>query len=140
LRHQRAGTNARSSTFAKVRSRWRHEAEERQRKEEEAARVKRIQEDVASCRLARDIRAFVAETKQTLEDGKCTITKGGTLETWLEWALAYAEEVDPLGQLRQDIERVIAERDAREAGAGRGGEEGEGTPAAGTAEKDAGAK
>ena len=107
--------------YAVQQERWRRESEERQRKEEEAARVKRIEEDVASWRLARDIRAFIAETKQTIDDGKCTITKGGTLESWLEWALAYAEQVDPLGRLREDIRRVVAERDARAAGADRGG-------------------
>jgi hypothetical protein len=48
-------------------------------------------------------------------DAKCTITKGGPLESSLDWAITYAEKVDPLAKLRADVKHVISEREAREA-------------------------
>lgn len=115
LEEKRRDEERREKEYEIQRQRWQREEEERRRKEAEAARVKRIQDDVAVWRLARDIRAFVAEAKQMVTDANCQITKGGPLEEWLDWATAYAEKVDPLAQLRTDLRRVVAEREAKAA-------------------------
>lgn len=115
LEEKRIEKDRREKEYELQRQRWRREEDARRRKEEEAARVKRIQDDVAVWRLARDIGAFAAEAKQMVTDANCQITKGGPLEDWLDWATAYAETVDPLAQLRADLRRVIAEREAKAA-------------------------
>lgn len=112
LEEQRREAERRAKEYEEQRKRWQREENERRRKEEEGARAKRIQQDVEAWRLARDIRAFVAEAKQMVADADCRITKGGPLEESLEVALAYAESVDPLAQLRTNLRRTVAEREA----------------------------
>jgi hypothetical protein len=88
--------------------RWRREEEERRRNGEEAARLKRIQEAIASRRQALDIRAYVAEVKALIHDAGLEITKGGNAEEELAWAEAYADRIDPLSSWRRDIAHVKA--------------------------------
>jgi hypothetical protein len=121
LEEKRREEERRAKEYEEQRKRWEQAERERRRKEEEAARVKRIQEDMEGWRLARDIRAFVAEAMKMVADADCKITKGGPLEESLDWALAYAERVDPLAQLRADLRRAVAEREAKESADASGG-------------------
>lgn len=82
----------------------RHQAwrEEERRREEAAARRKKderrrkeLEEALAQWRLARDIRAFVAEVKRRAGAAKL----GDGLGQRLEWSLAYADSVDPIPDL-----------------------------------------
>lgn len=104
----------RQKEYEEQRKRWQREEEERRRKEQEGAREKQLLQDITSWKLAGDIRAFVAETTQVVKEANCTIAEGGPLERSLQWALAYAEKVDPLRTLREDIRRVRSKGDVRE--------------------------
>lgn len=60
------------------------------------ARVERLTSQVASWRLASDVRAYVAELRRRLVD---TSDESVGLQQWVEWAAAWAEESDPLNDL-----------------------------------------
>lgn len=87
---------------------WRREEEERRHKEQEAARVKHIQEAMASWRMARDIRAYVAEIHALVKEADLKITEGAGPDQELKWALTYADRIDPLTSWRKDLETVKA--------------------------------
>ena len=88
---------------------------ERQRAEREAGREKEIIEVIADWRLARDIRAYVAEAEALVKSANLEVTRGGNAEAELKWALAYADRLDPVTDWRKDVESVIAERRANDA-------------------------
>jgi hypothetical protein len=76
--------------------------------ERQTARVKHIQEAIGSWRMARDIRAYVADIHALVKDADLKITEGGGPDEELKWALNYADRIDPLTSRRQDIEKVKA--------------------------------
>jgi len=92
--------------------RARFEAEEKARREaeEEKRRVAQIRDQVERWRLARDIRGFVTEGQRIVLDGHCKISKGGPLEDEFEWALDYADRIDPLRDLRVSVAQMAADQ------------------------------
>lgn len=99
----------REKEWKEQQKRWRREEQEQRRREEEASRLKRIQERIASWRMARDIRAYVAEIHALVKDADLKITEGGSADQELTWALKHADTIDPLTSWRKDIEKVKAE-------------------------------
>jgi hypothetical protein len=87
-------------------------AEERARREE-LEDEKEFEASIARWRLAHDIREYIKETRAIVDDAHPRITVGGELEQHLEWAAKYAEKIDPLRHLREDVERMHAEHEAK---------------------------
>ncbi len=83
---------------------------ERRRIAREAEREKEIVETISKWRMARDVRAHVAEIHALVKDADLTITEGSGADQDLKWALAYADRIDPLASWRKDIATVQAER------------------------------
>lgn len=106
---------------------------ERQRVEAEKRRVEEIKHRIDGYRLARDIREYVAEVRRLVADADLKITKGGSLDEFIDWALGYADGVDPLTALRDEIQKVLKRKsepkaeDAR-ASAAEGSGESDGEP------------
>lgn len=94
---------------------WQREAQEQRQKAADATREKQLLETMAAWRLARDIRTYVAETKQMIEEAGCTINKGTEFDQSLEEALAYASKIDPLRSLRGKLQRIVAEHELQES-------------------------
>lgn len=97
------------------------EEEERQRRYEarleqerldriHAARVERLTSQVASWRLASDVREYVAELRRRVVDRS---EEGRELQQWVEWSAAWAEESDPLQNLS-----LVAGLDVKDSGPG----------------------
>jgi hypothetical protein len=89
---------------------WNKEQEEERRMREAQARqeeaIRREEEFAASIgrwRLAQDVREYVSAVHALVNEAHVEITQGGPLERELKWALDYANRVDPLRQLREDI-------------------------------------
>ena len=82
---------------------------ERRHAEQEAVRRKKIVQDIADWRLARDVRAYVSEVQQIIADAGMQLTKGGSPEDELNWALAYADRIDPLSTWRADVKKAREE-------------------------------
>ena len=59
-------------------------------------RLGRLMTDLSTWRRAHDIRAYAAEALEELGDGDATTGDGGSLREELQWALAYADQIDPL--------------------------------------------
>jgi hypothetical protein len=81
----------RQAAIEREKARLRREAEERRLAEEK--RMKDLLAQLERWRLARDIRAYVAEATRL----------GADLDPQPQWALRYADQVDPLGDLRDDV-------------------------------------
>lgn len=84
-------------------------AEEQRRQEElrvaaEQRRATELEKAVRAWRLAADIREYAAAAKEMVEDAGLEITRGSQLDRELTWALAYAQDLDPLRGLRGQIE------------------------------------
>ena len=59
-------------------------------------RLDRLTAEVAEWRKARDLRAYASEALTDLGDGDVTTAEGGSLREDLQWALDYADRIDPL--------------------------------------------
>jgi hypothetical protein len=59
-------------------------------------RLDRLTAEVAEWRKARDLRAYASEALADLGDGDVTTAEGGSLREDLQWALDYADRIDPL--------------------------------------------
>lgn len=81
----------RRAAIEREKARLRQEAEERRLAEER--RIKDLLAQLECWRLARDIRAYVTEA----------LDLGGDFDEELRWALRYADHVDPLEDLRNDV-------------------------------------
>jgi hypothetical protein len=86
---------------------WERREAERRRVEEEKCRVEDIERRIDGFRFARDIREYVAEVRRLVAEANLNITQGGPLDEFIGWALAYARGVDPLSELRQEIEKTL---------------------------------
>jgi hypothetical protein len=76
----------------------------------EAHRIRDVRSWLEEWRLARDLRAFVAEGRQTVIDGGAKITKDGSLEEDFAWILEYADRVDPFRVLRQKVAEIARKK------------------------------
>jgi len=85
--------------------RERQEAEARQERErleaEVRAREERFRTLLGRWRLARDTRAYVLEARGLLDAADLLPEQKGDLAVQLEWAVQYAERIDPLSGLRR---------------------------------------
>ena len=59
-------------------------------------RLERLTVEVSQWRKARDLRAYAQEALADLGDGDVTTAEGESLRDELQWALDYADRVDPL--------------------------------------------
>jgi hypothetical protein len=78
----------------------RERIERQTREREEAQRRERLSKQLQAWRMARDIRELVAAMQAALAEGGDDTTD--ELRAWLEWALSYAERIDPVAQVRRD--------------------------------------
>ncbi len=83
-------------------------AAERRRVEEEKARLDVFKEELERWRFARDARALMAAAEDLVESRGLRVSRGGELETWIDWVLKRAEEADPLAELRKDVDEMAA--------------------------------
>jgi hypothetical protein len=95
------------------RQRWEQQELERRRVEREVEQEKEITATISEWRMARDVRAYVAEVRALIAGSGLEITKGGGADEDLKWVLAYADRIDPLSSWRETIEKVKAEHSLR---------------------------
>lgn len=70
-----------------------HRILEKRRQEDEAARIRAIENAIAQWRTSRDVRVFVLEVRQSLtQQGEVS----EAMTQWLEWADDFADRIDPL--------------------------------------------
>jgi hypothetical protein len=74
-----------------------------------SVRRRSFRRSLSDWRMARDVRAYVAEINGLVEGAELKITEGGNADQDLKWALAYADQIDPLTCWRKDIAKVKAE-------------------------------
>lgn len=79
---------------------WR-EAEER--RAEEARFRAELERQIEAWRLVRDIRAFVADMQSLTADAAEAVRSGDDFDRWLDWALRYAERIDPVAVRRRSL-------------------------------------
>ena len=92
LKEQRVEREAREREWRIAEER---RAQEARRREEEAGRVRALDNVLSAWRDARDIRQYIADARTTLN----TMGDGAPdtgVSTWLAWAEAYAAKIDPL--------------------------------------------
>ncbi len=77
-------------------ARRRVEAAQQQVRDEQ--RLERLKLEVAKWREAHDLRAYATEALSELGEGDATTSDGGSLRQELEWALEYADTIDPSRQ------------------------------------------
>lgn len=92
---------------------WERREVERRRAEEEAARPKRLDAEIEGWRKAREIREYVAATRQLITSQGWKITPGAEVDVWLTWVLGYADRLDPLTKIRRQIDEHAAEESLR---------------------------
>jgi len=81
----------------------RHEEEmrrldEAERQRQEELREKRLETEVALWRRAEDIRAYAKATLESLGDGDAITENGKSIRESMQWALDYADRIDPLNK------------------------------------------
>ena len=59
-------------------------------------RLERLKAEVVKWREARDLRAYATEALADLGDDDVPTSEGGSLRAELQWALDYADSIDPL--------------------------------------------
>jgi hypothetical protein len=110
---------------------WLREEEERRQLEDEARREKQVREDIERWRLARDIREYVGQIGQLLQENGMRASADGDLERYLRSASAIADRSDPLRDLRDELARAVRQKAeqsivGRIAGDGENGAEDDG--------------
>jgi len=86
------------------RRRW----ENYQKQEKERQRVEKLKQDLESWSLSRRIREYVTDLRENaVEPNRWTIWEV-PLPEWMEWALKYADEIDPVSPIRKDRELKTA--------------------------------
>lgn len=104
---------AEQEEWARQQEAERRREQEQRRKEEELRREKDLEKSVARFRLARDIRDLVSASRAAVADAGLSVTAGSDLERRMEWALAYAERIDPVSELRAELARGATENAER---------------------------
>ena len=80
---------------------WQEERDREAREERERAeRQKVLQQQLSGWRMARDVRAFIAEAWDLIAQGKDEPT--AETDAYLKWALTRAAQADPLTKLREE--------------------------------------
>jgi hypothetical protein len=99
---------------------WRkREAEEHRKQEEQRIHDEEVRDEkaflelIAEWRLARDVRDYVAESRALMKSANIEIPIGGGLDRHLQAATAYADRLDPLSELRVEIAKLVAVREAK---------------------------
>lgn len=87
---------------------WEEERLEAARKAREAEREKRLPEQINNWRLARDVRAYVDEIKTLIKTAELQLKEDSEGAKDLQWALDYADRIDPLTSWRKEIDDVKA--------------------------------
>jgi hypothetical protein len=88
-------------------------AAEQRRREEQLQREKKFEASIAHWRMARDIREYIAESRAIVEDARLDITADSEFDQHLKWAAGYADRIDPLRPLREEVTRMLTEHDAK---------------------------
>jgi Skp family chaperone for outer membrane proteins len=83
--------------------------EKQRQREAEARREKELEHAIGQWRLARDIRDFMKEASSVVADAGMVVTPGGEFDRQMRWALAYADRLDPLSDLRIEVAKKIAD-------------------------------
>lgn len=86
---------------ARESARQRHEEEmrrleEAERKRQEELRENELEAEVARWRRAEDIRAYVRATLESFGGGDAVPEDGQSVQARMQWALDYADRIDPL--------------------------------------------
>ena len=81
----------------------RRRREEEQRRREEVEREARFAEKLDRWRLARDAREYAREARALVAAAKETIEEGSPLYQSLKWAESWADSIDPLTALRDEV-------------------------------------
>ena len=102
---------AEQEEWARRQEEERRRQEEQRLREEETRRGRELEQVIGHWRLARDIREYVRETETLVKSAN--LKGDGRLEHHLSWALAYADRVDPLRDLRAEIAKTVADHDQR---------------------------
>jgi hypothetical protein len=79
----------------------------------EADRRKAVEEFIPHWRLAKELRAYMADIRAIVSDAGLCIEPDSEMGEWLRWCDGYADRVDPLTAVRREVARVKRE----EAGA-----------------------
>jgi len=108
--------HAASEKAAREAEQRRWEEEKRRREEEE--RVAKLRGTLAEWREAHDVRAFIAEARAIAAAGDQEIVEGSRLDTFLRWASAHADRIDPLRDLRREVRERVNSRSASERPSG----------------------
>lgn len=74
----------------------RHEADMVEQEHADYERIEHLKAQLLRWRTAHDLRAEVTEALEELGDGDATTDDGGSLRAELQWALEYADRIDPL--------------------------------------------
>lgn len=91
---------------------------EQRRREEEAARLRQEEQDrigalndtITRWRLSRDVRDYVKQMRELIESHQAKATEGGPVARWLEWAEAYAAQIDPFTPLKTQLQKIQADQ------------------------------
>jgi hypothetical protein len=73
------------------------------RSAEEKKLIEELRQDLERWRLARDLRAYVSEMRGVVAAASMKPTEGGPLHRYLTFVLDYADRMDPLRELRDEI-------------------------------------
>lgn len=91
--------------------RRRQEREEQRRREEERhaaaeekKRVAELHKALDRWRLARDLRAFASDIRGSVVAASMKVTENGPLHDYIAFVMDYADDVDPLASLREELE------------------------------------
>jgi len=72
----------------------RRAGEQERRKEEQ--KIDELNKMIENWSHAATIREFMTDVKATIEERQGPINEGSDLATWMAWALAHADKLDPL--------------------------------------------
>ncbi|MDQ3368481.1 MAG: hypothetical protein M3680_23895 [Myxococcota bacterium] len=81
----------------------RRRQEEYRREAEEKKRVEQLHEELERWRLARDLRDYASSIRGVVHAGSMRVTEGAPLHEFLSFVLSYADKVDPLRSLREEV-------------------------------------
>ncbi len=81
----------------------RRRREEERRTQEEQERAKTLLARLSNWRLAREIRTHITEITAILDKEEVTLNPDGELAKELKWALLYADKIDPVTPLLNEI-------------------------------------
>jgi len=96
--------------------------EAQRRAEAEQRQATKFEGMITRWRLAHDIRAFSQEAHEMLAAAQCSIRRGGWVDELLTWGMAYADRIDPLTPLAEEIAAYQAKQQEKSHSAPPAGE------------------